>query len=140
MIYIGIDAGKNTGYAIWDSKGREFLEVKSVPIHIAMKDVVERKNEYGKVVVRVEDARKRTWFGGKMSWEQERSKLQGVGSVKRDCSIWDDFLKDLGCDYQMVPPKNSMTKLSQEQFTRLTGWNKRTNEHSRDAAMLVFGF
>ena len=32
-----------------------------------------------------------------------------------------------------------MTKLSAEQFRRITGWTEQTNEHGRDAAMLVFG-
>ena len=75
-----------------------------------------------------------------MNWEQERSKLQGVGSVKRDCTIWEDFLKDLNVSFEMVAPKRNVTKLTHEQFVRLTGYDKRTNEHNRDAAMLVFGF
>ena len=37
-------------------------------------------------------------------------------------------------------PKRNITKMSQEYFKQLTGWKKQTNEHSRDAAMLVFGF
>jgi len=32
-----------------------------------------------------------------------------------------------------------MTKLTADQFKRITGWHGRTNEHGRDAAMLVFG-
>lgn len=36
-------------------------------------------------------------------------------------------------------PKNNRTKLTAEQFNRLTGWTARTNEHSRDAAMLIWG-
>ena len=87
---------------------------------------------------RVEDSRQRTWFGKIVSREEERKKLQGVGSVKRDASIWDDFLKDLGVKYEMVAPKQNVTKLSQDRFKSYTGWAKQTNEHSRDAAMLVF--
>ena len=93
------------------------------------------------LVVRVEDPRQRTWFGTeRMTREEERKKLQGVGSVKRDATILEDFLKDLGVKFEMVAPKMNVTKLTQETFKRYTGWKKLTNEHGRDAAMLVFGY
>lgn len=138
MIYIGIDAGVKTGFAVWDKKLKKFIQIETMPIHRAMGSIINYKKE--DIHVRVEDARKRTWFGNKMNWEQERSKLQGVGSVKRDCTIWEDFLKDLDVSFEMVAPKRNVTKLTHEQFVRLTGYDKRTNEHNRDAAMLVFGF
>ena len=75
-----------------------------------------------------------------MTREEERKKLQGVGSVKRDASIWEDYLTDLGIEFEMVAPKRNVTKLSQDRFKAMTGWKNRTNEHGRDAAMLVFGF
>lgn len=94
-----------------------------------------------KLIVRVEDPRQRTWFGTeRMTREEERKKLQGVGSVKRDASIWEDFLTDLGVEFEMVAPKRNVTKLPQDTFKTYTGWQNRTNEHGRDAAMLVFGF
>lgn len=145
MYYIGIDTGVNTGIAIWDNRKRSLLLVDTTTIHRAMKVVEEYKgtaeSESSKIVVRVEDPRQRTWFGTeRMSREEERKRLQGVGSVKRDASIWDDYLKDLGVEYEMVAPKRNVTKLTQERFKAITGWEKRTNEHSRDAAMLIYGF
>lgn len=140
MICIGIDTGTETGFAEWDTEKQCFLSVTKLKIHQAM-DRVKSINELnpGKILVRVEDPRQRTWFGKIVSREEERKKLQGVGSVKRDASIWDDFLKDLGVKYEMVAPKQNVTKLSQDRFKSYTGWAKQTNEHSRDAAMLVFG-
>lgn len=145
MYYIGIDTGVNTGIAIWDNRKRSLLLVETTTIHKAMKVVEEYKqtaaNESTRIVVRVEDPRQRTWFGTeRMSREEERKRLQGVGSVKRDASIWDDYLKDLDVEYEMVAPKRNVTKLTQERFKAITGWEKRTNEHSRDAAMLIYGF
>lgn len=145
MYYIGIDTGVNTGIAIWDNRKRSLLLVETTTIHKAMNVVEEYKeiaeSESTKVVVRVEDPRQRTWFGTeRMSREEERKRLQGVGSVKRDASIWDAFLEDLEVEYEMVAPKRNVTKLTQERFKAITGWEKRTNEHSRDAAMLIYGF
>ena len=122
MIYVGIDTGVNTGFAVWDSKQRSLLQVCSLPIHKAMERVRSLYDEYKAGTER-------------MSREMERKKLQGVGSVKRDASIWDDYLKELGVEYEMVAPKRNVTKLTQERFKALTGWQKQTNEHGRDGAM-----
>lgn len=143
MIYIGIDTGTNTGIAVWDNRQRSFVSVGCMMIHQAMKMVEEYQQkalEAGtRCIVRVEDPRQRTWYEN-MSREAERKKLQGVGSVKRDASIWEDYLTDLGVEFEMVAPKRNVTKLSQDRFKVITGWQNRTNEHGRDAAMLVFGF
>lgn len=42
-----------------------------------------------------------------MSREMERKKLQGVGSVKRDASIWDDYLKSWAWSMKWLP-RNAM--------------------------------
>lgn len=133
---IGIDTGASTGYAAWDARHKRLFAVETIKIHEAMERVKGHVliNAGAPVFVRVEDARKRKWFG-KSGPEQ----LQGAGSIKRDAKIWEDFLTDLGCPFEMVAPKNNKTKLNAESFKKLTGWNDRTNEHSRDAAMLVFG-
>lgn len=145
MIYVGIDTGTHTGFAVWDHSEKKFLTVTSLMLHQAMDEVRRLKaesQENGKrLVVRVEDPRQRTWFGTeRMSREEERKRLQGVGSVKRDASIWEEFLSDIGVEFQMVPPKNNTTKLTQQTFKALTKWQKQTNEHGRDAGMLVFGY
>lgn len=132
--YIGIDSGTTTGYAIWDSKERKLLLVDSMKIHIAMANIQMLEREYlDQTLIRVEDARQRTWFGN-----SGREKLQGAGSVKRDAVIWEDFLTDLKANFQMVAPKNNKTKVDAELFKKLTKWPHKTNEHARDAAMLVF--
>ena len=86
------------------------------------------------IKVYIEDSRNVSrGFGG-------AAKAQGAGSIKRDCNIWEDFLKDLGIDYQFIRPnKKSMLKMDDKAFRALTGWDKRTSSHGRDAAMLVFG-
>ena len=137
MIYIGIDPGVSTGYAVYDSHLRKLLEMQTWKIHEAM-DAVRRHVTgiagYIPIKVRFEDARQRTWFG-----QAGREQLQGAGSIKRDCLIWEDFLDDLRVDFLAVKPQKGMTKWSPTQLTRLTGWTGRTSEHARDAALLVWG-
>ena len=134
MIYIGIDPGVNTGIAVWDSDIKEFRYVASIKIHKAIDFVLAMSKDYDLKVV-VEDARKRRWYGA-----NSNAKVQGAGSIKRDCKIWDDFLQDYRINSIMRAPQKGMTKMSAAQFKRLTGWKERTNEHSRDAAMLVYGY
>lgn len=128
---IGIDPGVITGVALWD--GKELIQVKSMMIHQAMEKV---QRWIGLIkLLRLEDARKRKWFG-----ESGREQLQGAGSIKRDCKIWEDFLDDNNIPYELVAPKNNKTKMKADLFKKITGWEEPTNEHSRDAAWLVYGY
>lgn len=135
MIKIGIDAGVNTGLAeIFDGK---LVEVKSMSIIEAMRSV-EHKINYANaneihIKIYIEDARLRTWVTG------GREKLQGVGSVKRDSAIWEEFCVFHDVDFELVAPKNNKTKISRDLFKKITGWTGRTSEHARDAAMLIWG-
>lgn len=130
MIFIGIDTGVNTGFATFNTQTKE-LKCCTLKIHQAMNEVQTLHNK-SKVFVRVEDPRQRKWIQG------GREKLQGVGSVKRDAKIWEDFLQDKKIPFEMVAPKNNTTKLNTKDFQRFTGYTERTSEHARDASMLVF--
>ena len=136
MICIGIDPGTHTGVAVWDTREGKFLSLETLPIHRALAKVQviaewDKKN----LQVVFEDARQRTWFGK----GDTNAKAQGAGSVKRDCSIWEDFCKDYGIPYWAKPPVKGATKVSAEYFKMVSHWTGRTSEHSRDAAMLVIG-
>ena len=136
MIWIGIDPGTHTGLAVWDAQAKQFLKIETTVIHRAMREVesLYAQHRQDGVIVRFEDARQRTWFGA-----AGRELLQGAGSIKRDCSIWEDFLADAGISFMALPPKAGRTKMRAEAFRRVTGWDSRCSEHARDAAMLVFG-
>ena len=135
-ILIGIDTGVNTGFAVAEDKGNggELQKVTSISITQAMQQVNELIAQHGKEVVQliIEDARQRKWFTG------GREKAQGVGSVKRDAQIWEDWCKEQELNYLMIHPAANATKTKADVFKKRTGWIERTNEHARDAAMLVF--
>lgn len=131
--FIGIDVGTHTGVAVWDKSEKRFVKIQTTTILKAM-EIVKNYEKSDIVQVRLEDARKRKWFG-----DSGRERLQGAGSVKRDCVIWEEFLNDRKIPYMLVAPKNNSTKLSAESFKNITGYKGRTNEHTRDAAMLVYG-
>lgn len=131
--YIGIDPGTHTGLAVY--RAGKLLRVSSMTITQALREVERLQRETDNDLrLYFEDARRRSWFG-----RAGREKLQGAGSVKRDCAIWQTFCEELGIAYVGVAPKNNTTKLTAAQFKVLTGWEGKTNEHSRDAAMLIYG-
>ena len=137
MICIGIDPGTHTGVAVWDTKEGRFLSLETLPIHQALIKVMMWRDRIGHdLQVVFEDARQRTWFGRD---KNTNAKLQGAGSIKRDCSIWEDFCKDYQIPFLAVPPVKGGTKLSEAYFKTISGWKGRTSNHARDAAMLVIG-
>lgn len=140
MLYVGIDCGHDTGFAVWESGCQAFDALATLKIHEALDRVRRLHKTYGDdLVVVFEDARQRKWLPKEKSDSEYRGKLQGAGSVKRDSTIWADFCTDLGIRFEAIPPRQGLTKWSAETFANITGWTARTSEHSRDAALLVYG-
>jgi hypothetical protein len=132
MIIIGIDPGKNTGVAM--ARNGRLEECTSMAIHDAMEYVINWRNQPAghELLVRFEDARQRKWFGDKGGEAK-----QGAGSIKRDCTIWQDFLIAKCIAYDAVAPKAGATKWPANWLATAYGWTSRTNEHGRDAAVLA---
>ncbi|MCR5071191.1 MAG: hypothetical protein K6A62_04620 [Bacteroidales bacterium] len=142
MLYFGIDPGTETGLAIWDSDHRKFIQVETTTIVRAM-DCVRRyvldEDEDRDLHLIFEDARLRKYLPRERTVSDYRGKLMGAGSVKRDCSIWEEFCKEYRVPFTAIPPQAGMTKWPAATFKAVTGWTGRTSDHARDAALLVFG-
>ena len=139
MVYIGIDTGVHTGIAVWNSERKEFAVVDTKKIHEAMNFVYGYVDSDIPFQVRFEDARQRKWIPMSKNMTAELGRAQGAGYVKAHCQIWEDFLTDYRIPFEAIAPRRNLTKLSAEQFERITGYKGRTSEHARDAAMLVYG-
>ena len=129
--YIGIDIGTRTGVAIWEVHSKTFHEISTMAIHKAI-ELVKWFSERYTIQVRVEDARQ-------VRYNTDPVKKQGAGSIKRDATIWEDFLTDYKIPHMMVRPNKALTKWSAEEFNRQTGFKGKTSNHGRDAALLVWG-
>lgn len=128
-ILIGVDPGRRTGLAV--IKDGKLVRCETMKIHEAMWFVRDSHIKYypGKIFVQVEDARKR-------SGRPEAA--QGAGSVKRDSTIWEDYLESLKISFKMVPPRKNGTRFRDQIFkASFPYWTKRTSEHSRSAANLL---
>jgi len=128
---IGVDPGCRTGIAVWNKRDKalEIVATKNFP------EALTLILSYENVLVRFEDARLRKWIPKHVG----RERLQGAGSIKCECRLWEDFLTFHKIPFEKVPPMANKTKLEQAQFAKITGWNKTVSGHGRDAAMLVFG-
>ncbi len=139
MIVVGIDPGMNTGLAVWDTSHRQFLDIRCSGIVDAMRYLLALQGENKIGLIVFEDARKRKWIPREKNLSEFRGRAMGAGSVKRDCSIWEEFCTALAIPFVCPPPRPGMTKWTDENFRRITGYDRRTNQHGRDAALLVFG-
>jgi hypothetical protein len=140
MLLIGLDPGVKTGYAEWDDATGQLVEVETLKVHQAMQRITEHYAAGRVTRVVFEDARQRKWFGSR---DRNQAKYgagvrEGAGSIKRDCTILEDFLTDLGVSFTARAPAAGATKWDSVYFARVTGWKGRTSEHARDAALLVY--
>jgi hypothetical protein len=131
--HIGIDPGVNTGIAIWDSQNKEFTLLKSFSILKAI-EAIEIHLIFQEANFYIENPNKRKWFGN-----SGKEKLQGAGSIKRDYSIWVELFTENNIEFIELEPKHIITKLDSYAFKKITGIKTKTNQHVRDAAMMVYG-
>ena len=131
---IGIDPGVITGIAVWCRDQRRLTDVGSSTAVAAEARILALVAAGAQVEVWVEDARQRRYFG---ATGPERA--QGAGAIKRESGRWQEWLEHHGIQHTMLHPARGATKLPAATFARTTGWPGRTNEHARDAAMLVWG-
>lgn len=154
-IYIGIDGGRETGLAVWNSQKKSYTEILTTTFWGAI-DRIEYWNQYaflnaGELVVVIENPagnspvfKLQTVYSATNG--THHSKLSAcaflassIGSVKRESELLIEYCKLHKIIYRaLVPGKRSLTKLDQKKFTQYTGNTSRTSQHGRDAAMLVF--
>ena len=125
QLSIGIDPGKITGLAI--AEDGKITELVTTSFWEAYHYVSSVCDSVDVVVVEVPTTKK-NWHGPKAAHD--------VGRVCRESELLADGIEKLGAK---VIRRHPQGKLNQKQFTRITGWTKRTNQHCRDAAMLVYG-
>ena len=133
---IGIDPGVSTGFAVMiDGKLVQVMSRMAVDAEYAVLNMRNRMLEAGKTFhVYVEDTRKLRLPKALQSKGRDR----GAGSVGRDMGRWQEYLKYHNIPHTMcgLVPKEYRT-MTDEQFRKKTGWDKRTNDHGRCAAGLI---
>lgn len=144
MIYIGIDPGKNTGIAVWNTSTKT-LEVHTFSFWQAIKFLETKKIEYEvlniKYKVVLEDPNQNKPIFDKKGATNAAMKLrvaQNVGSNKRDAQLLHEFLELYDIDITIVKPITS--KWKREDFLKFTKYQGPASQHAIDASKLVYGF
>lgn len=141
--HIGIDAGKQTGIAVWDATEKKFDQLQTVDFWQVVDLLitgVDRRYCRTESVVWVEDPGLNRPVFDKPGADNRRKTLhvaQAVGSVKRESELLIEGLNRYMYEVRAVRP--STGKWTAKTFKKITGYPGRTSQHARDAAKLVFG-
>lgn len=144
-ILIGIDPGVSTGYAIWNRQKNKFVKLLTIDFWKCLELIeLELSTNEGNFEVFIEDPN----LNPAMHWNKHKKTslnvatkiAQNVGANKREASLLIEEIGSMGIPCHPIKPTgNSQTKINKDTFRKYTSWQGESSEHSRDAAMLVFG-
>ena len=141
--FIGVDAGVNTGLAIW------VPAIKELSLHTTdfwgLWDIIE---SYEPVLypfmtkVRIETPGRFMYARNKaqkLKREAELKMATNYGGNIREAELIAARFSEKGFTVDRPRPTKNHTKHNAKLFTQITGYPGQTNEHVRDAGMLVYG-
>jgi len=138
MQYIGIDVGIHNGFAVWDKTAKRLIELSTYKTWEVIMWLLVKKNDKIDFTVRIENPN--TWVNyGTLTTKEVNGRKQGAGSVKRSYQVLIEFFEDNDIKYEAISLRSSLKKLKADKFKMLTGIDVKTNEHERDACMMVWG-
>ena len=136
---IGIDCGKKTGLAIWDTDLNKFDLVKPCKISSCISTINDEYCNRSTHIIVEKPRTKAVWHFGKkgISASKTDTIAVNVGMVIRESEIMVEMLEYLGYSVRTCHPigKNGNKK---DDFKRITGYSGVTNQHTRDAGLIAF--
>ncbi len=132
---LGIDPGVNTGVAIFKAGSLHALltiEPHMLPALIDM-------HKPGRVVF--EDSRLQThvWTRGR-TMAANCKMARNVGEIDAWCRLITAVCGELKIAAHGISPEQKGAKLNSMQFRQQTGWEGKSNQHERDAAMVAWPY
>jgi hypothetical protein len=142
-LLIGIDPGIHTGFAVKRTDKNEFAELSTYTFWEAIDRIkFYLSNFYPPTKIIIEDPNlNRPTFHSKVKGEKRRENIsQKVGMNKRDAQLIIEYCELWGIEVHRVKPsKHSGVNLTHYHFQMMTKYSGRTNQHMRDAGMLIWG-
>lgn len=132
---IGIDPGKNTGFAVYNTQEKAFVSCNTYSFWEAV-DLLSYYKKFGFCAYVELPRNKHVWHSGAKSQNAKNRTAVNVGSVIREAELIVEWLKREQVEHKIVAPKG---KVNDAVFRKLTGWTGRTSQHARDAAMMIMG-
>ena len=132
---IGIDPGQRTGVAIY--RDGKLCELRTV----APAEIEALIVEHAPALVVFEDSRMQSPVFSRGTSPRAMLKIaRNVGEIDQLCRQIEDICKRLVVPRIGVSPLRKGSKLTAERFAKVTGWQGRSNQHERDAAMCAFRY
>lgn len=130
---VGIDPGYNTGWALYVNGKLQWMETMQ-PIDIAQRIWTSTADLFV-----FEDSRMQSnvWIPS-ASKAVANNIARKIGQVDAWCRLIQDTCDRYDIKYINISPKAKGGKMSADEFNKLTGWTKRSNQHERDAAMVAW--
>lgn len=135
-ILIGIDPGVKNGFAVYDCTKKKLIQVESLKTWEVIEQISRHNlnNIINPITVYIEDPT--TWKPFKGVGNQAH-RMKGAGSVTARFKAIIEFLEDTHILHYKIPIQGNAKKMDANMFKRVTGYKDRTNEHGRDAALLI---
>lgn len=138
-IVIGLDPGANTGVAVFENGKLARLETIA-PMNI---ESLLTRDWAGEMASRVifEDSRLQSHVWTTSTSRAAALKMaRNLGQVDAWCSLIAHTCAAMGIDCHSISPKGKGKKLDAKQFKAATGWDKPSNQHGRDSAMVAWPY
>lgn len=156
---IGIDPGRHTGVAVWSKHEKKLLKLITLDFwgvidfldtftaSMQAQDwgslgIAVQSEEITFEVVMEDPQLNDTTFARGIEPKLMLKVAQDVGRNKEQAFLLIEWMTRKKIVFRTVQPKNRKKgggKWSAEYFTHLTGWQGKSNEHTRDAARFVIG-
>lgn len=133
-VVMGIDPGKNTGLALY--RGGKLKVLKTIAPH----EMDETLTWLAPDFVIFEDSRLQShvWTAEGKSRRAAIKIGRSVGQIDQQCVVIQALCEKRGIPCVGVSPLKKGAKLDAAAFQALTGWDGKTNQHCRDAAMVAW--
>lgn len=137
MQVVGIDPGQATGLAVYENG-------KLIALYTVPADQLEgwlAKNPPQLVIFEDSRGTGKTFTAAKAPSVAAALKIaRNVGEIDRLCKDIEAMCKRMGIEAYGVTPARKGAKRNAAQFAQITGWDKRSSQHARDAAMVAWPY
>jgi hypothetical protein len=137
MVILSIDPGRKTGIAFFVNGKLEGLFTQTPIDMIRYLDL----NIGGIDLVIIEDSRLTSFIfqpNAAGSKAKGMKVARNIGEVDCLCKLVQAICEERKKKLIQVSPKNKGAKLDADEFRKRTGWEGKTNQHERDAAMVAW--
>jgi hypothetical protein len=142
---IGIDPGKNTGWAIYSRESKKIEEIKTLTFWDCYDEMKHWTPEITLVVVEcpIKNAlyARQEKIADQGSMRRGNRMMANASANAHEASLLADGIERLGFEVRRVRPTRRNFKSAEDDVAyvqRITGFEGRTNPHTRDAIMLCW--